>query len=285
MPNEKDFGKGAVKSPLDLRDRKLEKIASAPLPFDWEKGYSVEKELGEKLGIKDFKLPIKDQNGSSSCGGQAVAYYEAVQDAFEKGVFTDKSAKDIYSQCFVPGGGSAGRTLMDLVSKKGVCLETLIPSLDKGHPPTESFMEQKLQDTGTRTNALTAKCCSYARVNLGLESLAIAVRDNHGVLLGVDGSNNGSWLSKFPVPPQTTEWRHWLFLSGAKMVLGEKRLEIINSWGLQAGDRGHQWLGENYVPHFFEAWSLYDDGGVTWTPTFQDQIRAILQKIINALRK
>lgn len=54
------FGTGALEDQLDLRDYKFDEIAAAAPAVDWDKGYDVEKEA-------NIKIPIKNQNGSSSC--------------------------------------------------------------------------------------------------------------------------------------------------------------------------------------------------------------------------
>jgi len=65
-------GKGAVREDIpDPRDYQWGKdVGMATIPFDWDKGYDVEEEVSKVLGVP-FKLPVKNQNGSSSCGGQA----------------------------------------------------------------------------------------------------------------------------------------------------------------------------------------------------------------------
>jgi hypothetical protein len=57
---EGKYGTGAKPSPTDKRDRVYDQIASVGEPIDWNKGYDIEKEL-------NFKIPFKNQNGSSSC--------------------------------------------------------------------------------------------------------------------------------------------------------------------------------------------------------------------------
>ncbi len=274
---ENKHGTGGVKSPLDLRDHKYHKtpIGMSSIPFDWKLGYNVEQDLATYLNRPNFKLPVKNQNGSGSCGGQAFATYESVQDAFEKGTFTEKSAKDIYSQVYVQGGGSTGRDLCRLLVNQGACKESLIVSYSQGQPPSESFMELREQTTQSISNALTAKGQRYATVLKDIDLLAQTVRDNKGLILGVDGANNGTWLSPFPAPPQQVEWRHWLYCGGAQTINGVKYLKVLNSWGSTVGTAGWQWLGESYLPHFFEAWTLYDG-----LPQTNPQVINLLQQLL-----
>ena len=66
------FGKGAVKQALDLRNYRLEVAIRAVV-------------LPEEYSIKDKVGKIKNQNGSSSCVGQAFAYYAEVLNYIETG--------------------------------------------------------------------------------------------------------------------------------------------------------------------------------------------------------
>lgn len=257
---EKRFGTGAHKNKLDLRDHKWEHLARALEPFDWEKGYDIEVELQKKLNNPHFRIPVKNQGQSSSCVGQASAYYESVQDAFEKGVYTEKSARDAYSQIFYPGGGSSTRDALNLLIKKGVCKESLLKSYQGNEPPSESFIENRTDaSTITVNDALTSKGTAYATIgNKSFDGYAQAARDNHGMLITVSGQNNGTWFLEFPKIPYTSEWKHELYVGKAKMINGKKYIGVLNSWGTDVGDSGWQWLGEDYLPYTDSGGVIYD---------------------------
>ena len=243
-PNDPtNFGMGAVKSPLDERDFKMEEIAMGVTPFDWDKGFDIEKELG-------VKLKPKDQNGSFSCGGQATSKLGAVQEAMATGSFEERSAKFVYAQVFAPGGGSTGRALMDLYVTQGICIEDLCSSYQNGKAPSESFMTRAGDiTTAARADAKKTKAKNYVSVSPDIDSIALAVKLYGGVMIGIDGSNNGTWLSEFPKPPKDGEgiWRHWLYVGKAKKIKGKKYLGVLNSWGEDAGDDGWQWISEDYI--------------------------------------
>ena len=95
----KKVGTGAFDDLEDSRDYSYDEVAMGAAEVDWEKGYDVEKDL-------KITVPIKDQDGSSSCVGQAWAYYTAVINAKEVGYYKEMSAKGFYSQIFLPGGGA-----------------------------------------------------------------------------------------------------------------------------------------------------------------------------------
>ena len=266
MITEFNKGTGAVKGRIDLRDHKWSKIAMAPQPFDWAVGYNPED-----------KAKTKDQGQSFSCGGQSGAYLNQRL----LGV-ADQSAKSIYSLVYVRDGGSAMRDVLKTICKRGVNLEKDVPST----PTTEAF----LRNIGWITPALNddagiRKGLSYAFITPKIDSVASAVRDTGGAIILIRGENNGSWLSAFPKPPKTSsyEWAHFVFVGGAKLIDGKKYIRVHNSWGNDTGEKGWQWIGEDYFNsgHIIEAGVLYRNTLPDLTPPQKQQARVILQDLIN----
>lgn len=229
-----------VESPLDY---KTKEVAFASQPFDWNSGFDIEQKLGASI-------PTKDQGSSGSCGGQGWGYYGGVLMAILLGLgYDEKSAKFIYSQTFVKGGGSDGRTNSDLVCKKGWGSEALTTSYENGNPPTEDFMERPQDITQEAfANALKSLGLSYSVAPTDIDSVAQSIRDFNGCVIGITGSNNGTWWTAFPVPFKTgdTPWYHWLYAGKAKLINGKKFIGVKNSWGDKVGENGWQWLSEEH---------------------------------------
>jgi hypothetical protein len=251
MPNNQPIiNPGALLDRLDTRDYKWNEVASILPPFDWAKGYSVLDDIRNAIGNPLFTLKTKDQGGSYSCGGQSWAYYGAVLESIFSKSYEERSAKFIYAQTYVPGGGSNGRDNCAIVAKHGWGLESLTPSYQNTQPPGEYFMEQGQDITDTaRSYASLSRAVSYAGVDLDIDHLAQSCKNNHGTIIGISGSNNGTWFSNKPKPPQDGEqfWYHWLYVGGAGMFEGEKALHVLNSWGNIAGTFGWQWITESYL--------------------------------------
>lgn len=244
------FGTGALIDTPDDRDFQWQEIGFAAAPFNWGVGYDVEVELTNKLGIPGFTIPVKDQNGSGSCGGQAWSYYDASFEAMATGTYEERSAKYIYAQTFIAPAGSYGRDNANILSSQGCAQESVLTSYDNGNPPGEAFMQRR-QDitTEARNDAKKARAKGYANVSQDIDTIAQAIRENYGVVIGLVGQNNGTWLSVFPKAPDigAEHWYHWLYAGKAALINGKKHIGVINSWGKDVGQGGWQWISEDYL--------------------------------------
>jgi hypothetical protein len=249
---------GGIQDRPDPRDYKWAEVGAGLPVFDWAQGYDVENELAAALKTVNFKIPIKDQDGSSSCGGQAWAYYGAILEALSTGTFEERSAKFIYAQTFYPLGGSTGRDNAEVLRSQGVCREPLVPSYEAGLPPGEPFMirPQDITDLA-RNDAKLARVMPYVNVQSNIDLIAQAVKANHGAILLVRGVNNGTWSSMFPQPPADGfgEWGHWIYAGKAKLINGKKYIGLLNSWGSDVGEAGWQWIGAEYMATTFSVWT------------------------------
>jgi len=235
---EHGFGTGAIETP------KIRFMPTAPrsaVPFNWTTGFQL------------APLVTKNQGQAGSCGGEAVSY----KGEAESGI--PKSARFPYSQVFQPGGGSNEPDLIKIIVTEGLCDEAVLPSYPSpGVLPTEAFMDS--------TQGINAQVLANANpwqgtpvyVTLDFDSIAEAVRDNGGVIIGIYGANNGTWLGVNPQPPtqMNGDWGHWLCVVGCSMYNGQKSLQIKNSWGDDVGIHGVQSLCENYLPYIFTAWTF-----------------------------
>lgn len=201
-----------------------------------------------------------------NCGGQATSQYANVLSRLYDGtnVLEDHSARFIYSQVAQPGGGSSVRDCCNMFVNKGVPREKLFKSYENGKPPSETFMLQKTDMTAAVVaDALDDKALNFAYVAINIDRIAEAVRDNNGCLIGINGVDNGTWLSARPAPPiplaGQTVWRHFLYIGGAKAINGVKCLKALNSWGTSVGEAGWQWISEEYLNTFV---SVYDEKAV-----------------------
>lgn len=209
IPN---FNPGGFIDREDKRDFMWQELGGATsTQFDWVKGFDVEKELAIRLNIPNFKLTVKDQGVSFSCGGQSWSYLAEVLEALNTGTYEPRSAKYLYSQTCVPSGGSRGRDNADIFVNQGVSKEDTLTSYENNSPPSEKFMQRSKDITDfARQDAKLSKASAYAQTGVDIESVATAIQKNHGVVLGVDGQNGHQWQSAHPTPPNQVIWRHWI---------------------------------------------------------------------------
>lgn len=274
--NRPGFNPGGLPEIKDQRDLQWNDIGTAVLPYDWDQNYDVRKELRSILNNPSFNMPVKDQDGSGSCGGQATASYNAVIEAVATKSYEEESAKFVIAQTFIVDAdgkmlGSFGRDNANLAVKQGVAREAVCPSYNNGMPPTDAFMN-RLDDIteAAREDAKANKSKSYAFVDPNVDSYAQAISINHGILATIGGENNGTWLSTFPKPPTYRQWGHFMYFGSPEIIGGKKGIWGIQSWGKNVGDNGWQWFGEDYFlsGFIYQGITLFRDDSVPVPPKY-----------------
>ena len=248
------YGTGAFRDRPDSRDRLL-KAVIGEVKVDWEKGYNVESDLG-------IQLKVENQDGSSSCVGQAWAKYTEAIDCAETGKLPDHSAKSIYEQIYVPGGGAYLREGAKVIVKGGVALEELIPSYENGNPPSEPYMTSQTISNDVRECMKVYRAKEYRFVSSSdVDLLAWTIANNHGAVSGADGDSAG-WQTGEIKNPKKREWGHAFYFTGFGLVPGRGRyLDFINSWSEQWGfnGKGRFYLDEYDIAQWtYGAWTLID---------------------------
>ena len=213
--------------------------------------FDIEKELG-------FTLPVKNQGSSSSCVGQAAATYAYVLNSIElrriyfsktKEVSPELSARSVYSQIAQPFGGAYMGDAFRLMVKGGLNKEQDVPSYENGLPPTEQFMTTK----DWKTSLLEYKAKNYQgkeyrfiRNTYSIDLVAQAIVENNGCLLGVYVGRDSSWLGSEPRYDEYRGYSHLVYAGKLRVYEGKRWIGILNSWGENIGERGWQWLSEDF---------------------------------------
>lgn len=279
------FGTGAIRDSFDHRDRVFGAGAPEAPAVDWAKGYDVRDEL-----VGD--VVKKNQFSSLSCVGQGWSYYVWVLNILElmkkygmnltelrqhHAVEVEMvSAKSIYSQIHLDGGGASIRDGAKLIKKWGSLFENQVPSLKSDGMTDELFMADVswLNDTLNHL-AEVLKAKEYRTITPFGGSLvdlfAAGVKQNHGVVGGVVGTNNGTWLSQFPKPPKQDDvlWGHCLYYGAFGTDERGRFLATPNSWGdfitekWQPGSTPGTGWQKLYIDYFssdlqFNPWTLID---------------------------
>lgn len=287
---EQQFGTGYVYKEPEKTDR----VFSASTPdFDWQKGFDIEDELKKKLG-SSFRLPINNQYQTQSCVGQAWAKYAGIKKVMgdPNPNWVEFSPRDIYSHIHLPGGGSYVIQGGLFMKNNGILPFEQLPSYWSGKPnvpATEELMRDRGleggKESGDNANPhiydnmrQLVKGGSVEYVNEDIDSIAKAIRDNYGCVLGLYGENNGTWLTEYPKPGRIV-WGHGEYAGKAKYINGKKYIGMPNSWGTGVGRGGWQWFGEEW----FNPW--YIGSAHTWSPEVGNIVRiADLEKIYNYVK-
>jgi Putative peptidoglycan binding domain len=258
---------GANKRRPDPRDYAFTslEVAEASAPFAWQEGNGPDPALVSLL-------TIKNQGSSGSCGGQAFSYYGQRLRALYATDGNPRSAKFLYSQVYAPGGGSNDRDLANIAIKQGFAMEADTPSYQASFPPTEDFMERP-QDITAMARLGAAKdqaSFAYAFPALDIETIAQACYACHGIISGLYGENNGTWLTPEPTPPPNASptsnpdvWSHFMYGAQPQIYNGKKGIWCPQSWGAGAGLNGWQFLDAAY----FAANAIWSAVVLVYNPT------------------
>jgi len=268
---KKNFGKGLIPDTKDERDLKFEDVLGAAAPVmtdaDWKQGYDVEKAL-------NIKIPFKNQQSSESCVGNGFSYYIGVLNAKEVGHYDDVSAKSLYSQIFLPGGGAQLRDAAKLTVNFGALLEKQLSSYKPDGTTNEAFMEDKKWITPALINtAKVLQTKTYLTLStITMDIVARAIKDNMGIVGGVGGSNNGTWYTNEPkAPTSAAEWYHCLYFGKFGVDALGKYIATPNSWGTRnEADALHpddwqklraDWFANN-AKFLINPWTLTDKANI-----------------------
>lgn len=238
--------------------------------------YKEIKAIVQRDNIPYFNIPPNNQGSSSSCTGQALAKYLTVLNYIETKEWVEISPRDIYA--YISLGENQGAYLYDalmLAVDRGVGIEELVPSMvtyDVGgqqivRPMTEKEILVKPVETEQLEAIRTAmKGLKFSQVTGSgqqlMDNMAWAMLMNFGAYFSVLGTNNGTWGSEYPQPPEHYSWGHALFGGIAELDVKKDNKEFVgtlNSWGNAPGDQGWQKLKLNYFQGFVTAvWSYVD---------------------------
>lgn len=242
---ELQFGKGALKTPKEVRDRHFRLSAQAPRVIDWNKPFNVE---------SGFTLKQRNQKSSSSCTGQATCYYAEALNRLEVNKEENYSARFNYSQSFEPGGGAYIWKAMSIPLKSGVASQSSVPDEDS----TEETMTDSSLNSQALIEAVTDKYAVIPRSNI--DQLAGVIEDFHGFVTGFNG-NNSMFLSDGTCNiPTSADWGHAVYVCGYEMHNSKKCLKFKNSWSDLWGSNGYGYFPEEFVNsgYMFDCYTYAD---------------------------
>lgn len=214
--------------------------------FDYTSDELVSGAPVEWIEKTDFKsYLIKNQDGSSSCVGQAVAKLLGIHEVIEGRSYKDLSPKFIYTRrANYPSGGMYLPNALEIACKAGSCLESLMPSDMQG----EAYMNDKSQETdGCKANALLYKGKSYVTLPIDIDKIAEVLAQGYGVLLGMTFDYD-EWTDYPQINPTSkNKCRHGIAAVDFGLKDGVKVLAIDDSWGPGYGRGGQRLISEEFL--------------------------------------
>lgn len=212
----------------------------------------------EKSADQFATYPKRNQGQQSSCVLYALAKALAVDEITENGAWRELSPRSLYPYLVQPGGGSNSLEAAKLACKIGMTLEHLLPMEGLSEADAE-------KDTGYVTDAkqvaLIYKPGNFVECNADFDTIASILQtfQQQGikkvVMVTIMGQNNGTMTSSFITPPSQSNpnpiWYHRVPVCDFGTMAGKKYLSIDNSWGDQIGNKGQQFIGEEYQPYMY----------------------------------
>lgn len=235
------FGKGAVITPEEISKDQYVLAMSAPAVIDWSIPFRVPAALVQR-----------DQDGSSSCTGQAAAYYTQALNQIEHGVSELYSARHIYSQVALGyGQGAYIFKAMSIPLTQGAASLNSVPEGDS----SEAIMIDKSDNSKAVLEAKTDKYALISREGQSIDFMANIIKDYHGFVTGFNGWNGMFSPDGTVIDWSKSDWGHAVYCIGYEMHNGQKCLVFINSWGSQWGSGGIGYFPEAFVTsgRFFDA--------------------------------
>lgn len=269
----KNYGKGAIASPLKRKDYRLEFLASATV-------------LPEEYEIK-FGGEIKNQGKSSSCVAQGLSYYAEVLNWLETGQWISLSPRDLYSKIFQPEGGAYVDDGLKVLMNDGIALESDAPSyFPNGNPPSEEFMRKReditAEESETAHNYMIRKYLTWD--NKSVYWFKQAISQGQGCV-AISWGNNYIWQDgdiELPFSNDQMDWLHLVYFCGWSDK--KKVFKIVNSWN-GWGEQGFGWLPYSYVEkgYLTNPKTMVDVPNLTYMK-LMSQYKNILQMIIEFLQ-
>lgn len=175
--NGQQFGTGWKPSSVEQVTSGQRLSAQAPRLIDYSKR--------TRASIASRQIQILNQHQTSSCVDHAIVRYGAILELIEHNKREDYSPRYLYSQTFLPDGGSYIYAGMQIATNTGFALLSSVPSAD--------YNETTLRDKSLNNIAiLGAKALQYAHFshNGNIDYASQIIEDFDGFVSGFNLDNN-----------------------------------------------------------------------------------------------
>jgi len=230
-----------------LEDTRSEELKAK----DWKKEVALGNfvEWKEKKFSDVPKYPVRNQDGSGSCVMQTCDLMCGIENLLEEGRFIEFSA-DLYNYRSNEGGGMIGVEALELLRKKGLTLEVLLPSMNLNDTGISKLVRQESDNQIAKI--FTIK--NYYQSSFDVDAIATIMES------GRVGKNAKPLMVWFQFP--RAEWdskpdvtnsnydivRHSVTAIEYGMMDGVKGIFIQDSWGLHnSTENGLRFISDEYI--------------------------------------
>jgi C1A family cysteine protease len=233
------------KDRLDMRDYKAVPVKTVDLP--------------QKVSLREFCPPIKNQLSISSCGSHAwITAYEIMLKQKNKDWLIEGSERHHYyhvrqSEYMDTYPGDSGQQLRfgaKVLTKIGMAPEFLCPYIVKDYNVLPSTLAESY------TRFWTPK--SYSRVET-VPDMKFLLAQSYPIVFGVKIYTSFFSLSTYTLAMPNSRDR---VLGGHAMVIvgydeNKRVFEVVNSHGRSYGDEGYLWISYEYMTKYLlDAWIM-----------------------------
>ena len=247
---KKQYGTGAVNDPRTKAERDKDFRAEEVLALgavQWR----------EKPESEWKKYPIFDQAQSGSCVAMSKAKEAGILNFLEEGVFMHLSPRDVYTQRKnKPDAGMWGQDSNKIVRDKGITLETLMPSMNKGEEEMNVDSDRR---NSTKAIAKVFRAKVWLALPFNFDAIARVLDTGRGVNLFFRFDMN-EWDRPVPVisPTSRLSLHHAVVATERTLYKGQRALIIEDSWGRNRGINGRRIITEDWRNR------------LTWVSYFED---------------
>lgn len=234
-----NFGKGAIRTPEDIKKNHFKLAAMAPVAINWDKQPRIR------------YLPVMNQRQTQACVAHATAQYGRNLEYQKFGKLEDYSVRNIYSQGYIPPDGG-------MYIWKGLGIPIVSGFVASSSVPVGDYSETTLRDASLNSEAIKeALPLKYAELtnNGDMDYIASVIDTYGGFVTGFNGANDMFELDGTAHVPTHTDWGHCVFVYDyGRNAHGNKALFFINSWSDGWGTAGYG----NFDETFAKSRMMYD---------------------------
>ena len=233
-------------SPLDLRDWKYSVV----------RGAAGTSNLLDRVDWTEFLPPVRDQGNEGTCAAHAGACVKEAQEKVDTGFNINFSPRFIYTfRANKPDDGMNLRDLMNIMTKYGVCTESLCPY--EAGKPIDAVDDKMISEAAEFCIKSYALCNTISEVKSALVEQGPCV-----VAFPVYDFGPSFWKPKQAGMP--AQGGHAVTIVGYND--SQQAFLIRNSWGESWNGNGYTWFPYSDWGAQWEVWSTVDKQGSRYKP-------------------